>query len=274
MSWGSTGFTPIVTYNQPPFGFHEVQNPPDFPVCNSNPYIATDYLKDNINRSCDDEEDDVKKCLYESHARAKESFQLVEGFKNSSIAFFGIVIVTILAFLGANFLGNLAGEKTAPPIQQLLQKNPLFAKIAAKIPMKKLGQATTKSVPISSIVRMIVMTIAVFILTWIGNTVVNSALMYNECKRTNFKIAYETALSGAIPTAISALAVLIVLVVVGRIIVPLMIFDIMGGGSVAIATTMIIFNLIFGAGIGQVAVLKRGCSADPDATPAPTTVAP
>lgn len=45
MSWGSTAFTPIVTRNQPPFGFHEVINPPDFKVCNQNPWGSGDRMK-------------------------------------------------------------------------------------------------------------------------------------------------------------------------------------------------------------------------------------
>lgn len=45
MSWGATAFTPIVTRNEPPFGFHEVQNPPDFPVCNENPWGTGDRMK-------------------------------------------------------------------------------------------------------------------------------------------------------------------------------------------------------------------------------------
>ena len=45
MSWGATAFTPIVMYNEPPFGFHEVQNPSDFPTCPENPYVSTFNLK-------------------------------------------------------------------------------------------------------------------------------------------------------------------------------------------------------------------------------------
>lgn len=48
MSWGSTAFTPIVTRNVPPFGFHEVINPPDFKVCNQNPWGTGDRMKQEI----------------------------------------------------------------------------------------------------------------------------------------------------------------------------------------------------------------------------------
>lgn len=48
MSWGSTAFTPIVTRNIPPFGFHEVINPPDFKVCNQNPWGTGERMKHEI----------------------------------------------------------------------------------------------------------------------------------------------------------------------------------------------------------------------------------
>jgi hypothetical protein len=48
MSWGSTAFTPIVTRNEPPFGFHEAINPPDFKVCNQNPWGTGERVKREI----------------------------------------------------------------------------------------------------------------------------------------------------------------------------------------------------------------------------------
>lgn len=45
MSWGSTAYTPIVIRNTPPFGFHETQTPPDFTVCNQNPWITGELMK-------------------------------------------------------------------------------------------------------------------------------------------------------------------------------------------------------------------------------------
>lgn len=49
MSWGSTAFTPIVTRNEPPFGFHEVLTPTDYKRCNEDPYIGTEQLKEELN---------------------------------------------------------------------------------------------------------------------------------------------------------------------------------------------------------------------------------
>ncbi len=54
MSWGATAFTPIVTYNEPPFGFHEIINPADYKRCNANPYVGTELLKAELNRKFDD----------------------------------------------------------------------------------------------------------------------------------------------------------------------------------------------------------------------------
>ena len=45
MSWGATAFTPIISYNAPPFGFEERQNLHDYPTCPENPYISTEKLK-------------------------------------------------------------------------------------------------------------------------------------------------------------------------------------------------------------------------------------
>lgn len=48
MSWGSTAFTPLITYNHPPFGFHESIQPSDYPTCPENPYSASEELKKDI----------------------------------------------------------------------------------------------------------------------------------------------------------------------------------------------------------------------------------
>ena len=56
MSWGATAYTPIITYNSPPFGFHEIQNPPDFPRCFANPWrsasVAKNCLQTRLKKQC------------------------------------------------------------------------------------------------------------------------------------------------------------------------------------------------------------------------------
>ena len=48
MSWGATAFTPIITYNTPPFGFEERPNPSDFGTCPEDPYSGSENLKEDI----------------------------------------------------------------------------------------------------------------------------------------------------------------------------------------------------------------------------------
>lgn len=48
MSWGATAYTPIITYNEPPFGFAEQPNPTDFPTCNQNPWSTAQRMKRDI----------------------------------------------------------------------------------------------------------------------------------------------------------------------------------------------------------------------------------
>ncbi len=48
MSWGATAFTPMITYNQPPFGFAEKQTVPDFPTCNVNPWSTAERVRRDI----------------------------------------------------------------------------------------------------------------------------------------------------------------------------------------------------------------------------------
>lgn len=48
MSWGATAFTPMISYNTPPFGFHERIQPPDFSTCPENPWSAAENLKEDI----------------------------------------------------------------------------------------------------------------------------------------------------------------------------------------------------------------------------------
>ena len=62
MSWGATAFTPMISFNNPPFGFAERITPPDFPTCPENPYSATDELKESIDK------------IFTSKRKLKETF--------------------------------------------------------------------------------------------------------------------------------------------------------------------------------------------------------
>lgn len=48
MSWGATAFTPIITRNEPPFGFAELPTMPDFKTCNENPWQTGERVKSEI----------------------------------------------------------------------------------------------------------------------------------------------------------------------------------------------------------------------------------
>lgn len=45
MSWGATAFTPMISFNTPPFGFAERNQPSDFTTCPENPWVAAENLK-------------------------------------------------------------------------------------------------------------------------------------------------------------------------------------------------------------------------------------
>lgn len=69
MSWGATAYTPIITRNEPPFGFAENPNPPDFKTCNTNPWASGDMNKEEIQQ----------KLLVESHRRSLENNDKIDG---------------------------------------------------------------------------------------------------------------------------------------------------------------------------------------------------
>ena len=104
MSWGATGYTPIVTYNEPPFGFHEVIQPADYERCNQNPYIATDLLKMRLNKKfenlMEDDDDDVQpthtNCCNEWPLR--ETFELSKG-KESVTKINWILVLFVLGLM-------------------------------------------------------------------------------------------------------------------------------------------------------------------------------
>ena len=48
MSWGATAFTPMISYNTPPFGFAERIQPSDFATCPENPWVAAENLKQDM----------------------------------------------------------------------------------------------------------------------------------------------------------------------------------------------------------------------------------
>ena len=96
MSSCSTAYTPIVTYNQPPFGFHEVLTPTDYKRCNEDPYIGTEQLKDELNERFH---------LVEKLKKQREQKELaelcapvaIEGFRGSNNSFIWKILIVVCA---------------------------------------------------------------------------------------------------------------------------------------------------------------------------------
>jgi hypothetical protein len=105
MSWGATAFTPIIMYNEPPFGYDEGQNPPDFPRCISNPYKNDFILKDQLDR------------LFKQR-ETRENRQLLQSGKASNVSKVGNVTL-IEPFLGG-MIKNVADKEICLKIKNLL----------------------------------------------------------------------------------------------------------------------------------------------------------
>ena len=80
MTWGATSYTPIVTYNEPPFGFHEKQNPPNYNRCNKNPYLGTELLKANLRKRFDEIQNAREEQQPSYHGDGSNVWQLRECF--------------------------------------------------------------------------------------------------------------------------------------------------------------------------------------------------
>ena len=95
MSWGATAYTPLVTYNEPPFGFHEVITPTDYKRCNEDPYRGTEDLKDALNARFDD----LKAKRAERRRRELgQTCGAVEGFSPRSDGYLWKLLWLVVAF--------------------------------------------------------------------------------------------------------------------------------------------------------------------------------
>ncbi len=117
MSWGATAYTPIITYNNPPFGFHEVINPPDFKTCNENPWISGEKMKREIQDALKDAQvkrevhgswsdyeygydEDFKKLALQDQRDCKlAELGIIEGFVDGPLFSLKNIILLILAFM-------------------------------------------------------------------------------------------------------------------------------------------------------------------------------
>jgi hypothetical protein len=91
MSWGATAFSPIVTYNTPPFGFAERPNLSDFPTCPEDPYSGAENIKDKIKELSKDKSKEYFNSISESNTEYVD----VEIYKHHCIALYALFIIVL-----------------------------------------------------------------------------------------------------------------------------------------------------------------------------------
>jgi hypothetical protein len=291
MSWGSTSYTPIVTRNEPPFGFAESQNPPDFPVSVINPYIATDYLKQRIEdltnssgdlRSgphfqCGDPNNDMDGCFAELKDQTyglREQFSLLP---SSGLTYFlMMLILTIVSGVFSNKVAFGVSGKVFP-VEKALNSIPFINRLPQKILNNKklLGRFVTKVNPLGDLVFNIVMPIMVMLTIWMSNTLTLQVAIYQKCGKVNldtFKVSMTSALAGAIPCAVLTIVLSVVIFILNRIpmFTPFIsIAGVMGGLTIAYVSVLLGTNFIFGSAAGLTSAQANGCAAPaPPAVPA------
>lgn len=269
MSWGSTAFTPIVSRNEPPFGFHETQNPPDYPVSDWNPYVASDYLKESVAdsnyQSCT--ADSTYDCLNDLRNQTGE---LREGFSSGSTFFVLTLILTIVSGVISDKVAFAIGSKFSP-VNAVFDRIPeaIRNRLPAKLlnSTKKLQKLVTKALPISDIVYNIALPIMVFFTMWLFNAFIMQTVIYQDCRRLNqatIKTSFASGLAGAIPTTIFVVIAGIILFILNRIPIftPfLSIAGALGGLTFAIITVMLGTNFIFSGAAGVTSARNNGCAA-------------
>lgn len=198
---------------------------------------------------------------------------LKEGFSTGGLMFLLTVAGTIASFAISSKVAGAVASRSLPfggNIRAILQQFPILRPIASR-GLEPLKKVMIKEIPIAAIINMAVTTILVFATLWLFNTITLLIVIYKDCKRFQPKIAMKNALAGSIPSALLVLGALIVIFVFEHIFPFILVLEAMGLVSVAIVSTMLIFNLIFGAGVGQATGLSQGCAAPaPAPTPAPT----
>lgn len=274
MSWGSTAYTPIVTRNQPPFGFAEVINPPDFPTCASDPYIATAYLKAELDDAFRSREANQEPWVSDCQALRNQTTQLREGFSEGATFFW----LTLLGTIGCGWVSDMVAGAVATKFAPL-EKIPFLDKLPKKVMsnLKVLKKFGRKVLPLSDIAYSVVLPIMAFITVYIVNTIILQIAIYQKCKRLDkdsFNTARLKALAGAIPCMVVMIVAVIVLWVLTRIpflTIPLGIATAMGGITVALIIALVSTNFIFGGALGVTLARRDGCAERATTTPAATT---
>lgn len=273
MSWGSTAFTPIVTRNEPPFGFAEAPNPPDFPVSDWNPYVASDYLKDRI-AACQSRQ---SSCNDDGMSGVSRFGGLVEGFDVSKYAGGTYFLTTLIFTMIAGFTASKVAFAVSGKFTPLEKIAPFLTKLPASIrnSTKLMTRFGSKALPLSDIMYNIVMPIMVFVLIWLFNTIVLQIQIYMRCQKVSvdtLKTSATSALAGAVPCAVLTIVLSIVLFILNRIPVFTPFISIagaLGGLTVAYVCVLLGTNFIFGSAAGLTSALNNTCNAAPAPAPAP-----
>lgn len=128
MSWGATAFTPIIAYNEPPFGFAETQTPPDFKTNNADPWSSTDELKAELNARFTQLEEARKAEKFENDYAADivttPTQDVQHPFVLRDLKRYGIVIAATIAFY---YVLRLKGDSMMSPMSFVFQALYWFA---------------------------------------------------------------------------------------------------------------------------------------------------
>ena len=124
MSWGATAYTPIIAYNEPPFGFAETITPPDFKTNNADPWSSTEELKADLNVRFAQLEEARKAEKFENEYADAGGQDVVHPFVQRDMKKYGIVIAATIAFY---YMLRLKGDSMVSPMSVAFQALYWFA---------------------------------------------------------------------------------------------------------------------------------------------------
>lgn len=87
----NTAYTPIITYNTPPFGFAERPNLSDFPTCPEDPYSGTENIKERIKELSNDKNREYFKSVPEMNTNYIDN----DNYKYHCIALYALFIIVL-----------------------------------------------------------------------------------------------------------------------------------------------------------------------------------
>lgn len=168
------------------------------------------------------------------------------------VTFIGTVVATVVAYnLSTYFAEKVFLSMIPDEVENYIQYLPRMAKKLMK-----------KAMILQSIVEMIVMFAGNLFFLWLLNAVVLQIVIYVECRKFNMNtldIAAKNALGGAIAASV-ALLVWNILQLIPILAILGMIEGFPVIGWLIVPIILLIFNLIFGAGVGKAVALHQACA--------------